>query len=198
MNKFLLATIPLLFLSLCTSTGCKKGFIDRYGPFYISSDTTIFYEGTSTGRVDKQFDKLILDYPHIVSMTFSSHCPGSINDESLYIAANKVRSLGIKTILTSESVVESGAVDMFISGATREIADGAQIGVHSWSAGSFDGADLPQDDEEHQMYLEFYNTMFEDEAVGEEFYWFTLESASADDIHYMTSEEIDYFNLVTE
>jgi hypothetical protein len=198
MKKILFATLPLLLLTAFSSSGCKKGFIDRYGPFYISSDTTIFYEGTSTGRVENQFERLIADYPNIVSITFSSFCPGSINDESLYSAANKVRSLGIKTILTSESVVESGAVDLFISGAEREIADGAQIGVHSWSAGSQDGADLPQGDEEHNMYLDFYNIMFDDNALGEEFYWFTLNSASSDDIHYMTTDEIEHFNLVTE
>ncbi|MDG2426311.1 MAG: hypothetical protein P8M07_06990 [Flavobacteriales bacterium] len=181
------------------SSGCKKGHLDRYGPFYVSSDTTVFYEGTSGGRVDDQFDRMIGDYPNIQSIVFSSRCPGSRDDESLYRAARKVRENGIKTILTSASTVESGAVDLFISGAVRTIDEGAKIGVHSWSfGGGQDGADLPADDEEHQMYFEFYAEMFQDEDLGLEFYWFTLESASGDDIHYMSQEEIDFFHLATE
>ena len=48
------------------------------------------------------------------------------------------------------------------------------------------------------MYLDFYNEVFEDNNVGEEFYWFTLNSASGDDIHYMSEEEIEYFGLETD
>lgn len=195
MNKSLLLSIVIL----CTYTSCKKGFIDRYGPFYISSDTTVFYEGTSWGRIDINFDKMIEDYPNIQSITFSSHCPGSNNDEALYRAANKLRNQGIKTILTSESKVESGAVDLFISGASRTIDDGAKIGVHSWSyGGGTDGVDLPEDHEDHQMYLDFYSEMFENEELAIEFYWFTLESAAGDDIHYMSNEEIEHFELATD
>ena len=186
----------LTVLILCSLLSCKKGFLDRYGPFYISSDTTVFYEGTSAGRIDNNFDKMMEDYPNIISITFSSHCPGSINDDALYIAARKVRNNGIKTILNSESVVESGAVDLFISGASREIDTGAKIGVHSWSyAGGEDGVDLPVDHEDHTMYLDFYNEMLENNNLGEEFYWFTLNSASSDEIHYMSEEEIEYFGL---
>ena len=48
------------------------------------------------------------------------------------------------------------------------------------------------------MYLDFYGEMFEDADLGEEFYWFTTESASSNNIHYMTDEEINYFQLETE
>ena len=191
--------IPLMLILLSTSTGCKKGYIDRYGPFYIESDTSVYYEGTSTGRVDKQFDNMISDYPELHTITFSPNCPGSINDESLYLAASKVRNLEFKTVLLSNSVVESGAVDLFLSGAVRTIEEGAQIGVHSWSfGGGADGVDLPEDDPEHQMYFDFYTEMFEDDELGLEFYWFTLNSASGDNIHYMTPEEIEYYQMATE
>lgn len=199
MNRLLPFLLLTSLLILTTSSGCKKGFEARYGPFYISSDTTVFYDGTSAGRIDKNFDKMIEDYPNIQSITFSSFCPGSIDDEALYKAATKVRNNNIKTILTSESVVESGAVDLFISGASRSIESGAQIGVHSWSyGGGDDGADLAEDHEDHQMYFDFYTEMFDDDSVGIAFYWFTLESASGDDIHYMTSDEIEHYELATE
>ena len=121
------------------------------------------------------------------------------NDEELYKAATKVRNNNIKTILTSESVVESGAVDLFISGSSRSIETGAKIGVQSWSyGGGTDGADLPEDHDDHQMYFDFYTEMFDNDTLGIAFYWFTLESASGDDIHYMTDEEIEHYELATE
>ena len=40
--------------------------------------------------------------------------------------------------------------------------------------------------------------MFENEELGIEFYWFTLESAAGDDIHYMSNEEIEHFELATD
>ena len=138
------------------------------------------------------------DYPSIQSITFSDYCPGSRNDEKLYIAARNLRSHEISTILTNQSIIESGAVDLFIAGYNRQTTPGAKIGVHSWSMGSQDANDFPTGHEEHEMYLDFYGEMFEDADLGEEFYWFTTESASSNNIHYMTDEEIDYFQLETE
>ena len=187
-----------LSIFICSSFGCKRGFEARYGPFYIMSDTTVYFEGDMGSRIDNQFDRMICDYPEIESITFSDFCPGSRNDEQLYIAARKLRSNGIATILTSESIIESGAVDLFIAGINRQTEIGAKIGVHSWSMGSQDANDFPSDDEEHLMYLDYYGEMFEDSDLGEEFYWFTIESASSSNIHYMTMEEINYFQLATE
>ena len=180
------------------SFGCKKGFEARYGPFYIMSDTTVYFEGDMGSRIDKQFERMLCDYPSIQSITFSDYCPGSRNDEKLYIAARNLRSHEISTILTNQSIIESGAVDLFIAGYNRQTAPGAKIGVHCWSMGSQDADDFPIGHEEHEMYLDFYGEMFEDADLGEEFYWFTTKSASSNNIHYMTDEEINYFQLETE
>ena len=185
----ILLSLGIIFI--CCSIGCKKGFEARYGPFYIMSDTSVYFEGDMGSRIDNQFDRMICDYPNINSITFSDYCPGSRNDEQLFIAARRLRLHEVATRLTDESIIESGAVDLFIAGFPRHIATGAKIGVHSWSMGSQEAADFPPNHEEHQMYLDYYGEMFEDADLGEEFYWFTIESASADNIHYMTDEEID-------
>ena len=196
--RYFMIIISLCLAFICCSIGCKKGFEARYGPFYIISDTSVYFEGDMGSRIDNQFDRMICDYPNINSITFSDYCPGSRNDEQLFIAARRLRLHEVATILTDESIIESGAVDLFIAGFSRHIATGAKIGVHSWSMGSQEAADFPPNHEEHQMYLDYYGEMFGDTDLGEEFYWFTIESASADNIHYMTNEEIEYFNLDTE
>lgn len=180
-------------------SGCDREHLARYGPFHVTTDSTVWFDGGMGSRVDRQFNRLLDKHPHVKTVTFSDHCPGSNDDESLYVAARRMRQEGIRTVLNGESVVESGAVDLFLSGASRRIATGAKIGVHSWSFNwGNDGVDLPADDPEHDMYLDFYGEMFDDAALGEEFYWFTLNAASGDDIHYMTAEEIAYFQMSTE
>jgi len=43
------------------------------------------------------------------------------------------------------------------------------------------------------MFLDFYREM----EIPEEFYWFTLEAAPPQRIHWMSDEEIMHFGLVT-
>ena len=197
-----LCFVVLIGGAVCLSvllSGCNREHLARYGPFHVATDSTVWFDGGMGSRVDRQFDRLLENYPHVKTITFSDHCPGSNDDESLYVAARRLRQEGIRTVLNGESVVESGAVDLFLSGFDREIEGGAKIGVHSWSFNwGNDGADLPTNDPEHDMYLDFYGEMFDDVALGEEFYWFTLNAASGDEIHYMTAEEIDYFQMSSE
>lgn len=145
--------------AICT-LGCKKGFQDRYGPFYILSDSTVYSKGDMGSRIDKQFDRMMDDYPGIQSITLRGCCPGSRNDEKMYIAARKLRSYGIAAILTNASMIEFCAVDLFIAVFKREIVPGAQIGVHSWCIGSQDASDFELRHEEHKMYLDLYCEMF--------------------------------------
>lgn len=200
-HPFLCFVVPIggaVCLSVLLS-GCNQEHLARYGPFHVTTDSTVWFDGGMGSRVDRQFNRLLDNHPDVKTITFSDHCPGSNDDESLYVAARRLRQEGIRTVLNGESVVESGAVDLFLSGFARDIEVGAKIGVHSWSFNwGNDGADLPADDSEHDMYLDFYGEMFDDAALGEEFYWFTLNAASGDDIHYMTAEEIDYFQMSSE
>ncbi len=101
--------LSLCIVFICCSIGCKKGFEARYGPFYIMSDTSVYFEGDMGSRIDNQFDRMICDYPNINSITFSDYCPGSRNDEQLFIAARRLRLHEVATRLTDESIIESGA-----------------------------------------------------------------------------------------
>ena len=50
------------------------------------------------------------------------------------------------------------------------------------------------DHESHAMFLDFYREM----EIPEDFYWFTLEAAPPQRIHWMSDEEILLYDLVTD
>jgi hypothetical protein len=43
------------------------------------------------------------------------------------------------------------------------------------------------------MYLNYYDEM----GIPQSFYWYTLEAASAEDIHWMTESELEQYNMLT-
>ncbi len=115
--------------------------------------------------------------------------PGSVDDEANLEAARMVRAAGLNTRLLSSSEIASGGTDFFLAGVERHIASGARLGVHSWSEGAKEGKDFPRSDPSHQLYLDYYREM----GIPSSFYWFTLKSAPADDIHWMSaSEQAEY------
>ena len=103
---------------------------------------------------------------------------------------------GFDTELLSTSNIASGGVDFFLAGNRRTVASGAIIGVHSWGTDGENGvvaAQLPRDHPDHRPYIEFYQHIKQFEAT--EFYFFTLNAASAEDIHNMTPEEITRWKM---
>lgn len=108
-----------------------------------------------------------------------------------------LRAQGLDTFLPGDGQVESGGVDVFMAGVERVVADGGCLGVHATELDFGDGpvsaADLPRDDPEHEPYLEYF------EAIGipADFYWFTLQAAPPEGIHYLTPEEMVRYDVVT-
>ena len=189
--------INLCFSIIITATiflfsNCKKGYQDRFGPFYILNDSTIVINGDMGSRVDNQFEKLISKYPDIKLMIMED-CPGSRNDEQMFKAALKLNSLSINTHLPSTGKIQSGAVDLYLSGNKRTMETGAKIGVHAWSDGRNSATDYTNNDPEHQIYIDFYHAIGFPQQEAENLYFFIINAAEPEDIHWMTNQEIiDY------
>ncbi|WP_120500338.1 alpha/beta hydrolase [Roseovarius sp. EL26] len=133
-----------------------------------------------------------------VNRLILQNVPGSADDESSLTSLGQfIRKSDLATFVPANGVVASGGTDMVAMGKVRIIAPGACVGVHTWAEGGLlgadTGADLPRNDPRHQMYLSFYQEM----GIPEEFYWFTLNAAGADDVHWMTKEEINRYRLST-
>ena len=120
---------------------------------------------------------------------------GSIDDDVNLLTGRLIHDAGLDTLVPTDGVIESGAVDLFCAGKNRIAERGARIGVHSWADESgVEGGDLERGDEEHQVYLDYFKSV----GCPVSFYWFTLEAASADDMHYMTDEELLFYSVATE
>ncbi len=185
-----------MFSALSLASCQKSGFMTKYGIFDVKDDSTTTMNGTIGGRTDNHFDNLIKKYPNITWVELDN-CPGSRNDEVNLQVAKKIHDLGLNTRLFSNSEIASGAVDLFLAGNKREIESGAKIGVHSWAGGGKVPTELPKDDPEHYLYIDFYKSVGMSDSAATEFYFFTIESAKADDIHWMTEEEIKLYNMST-
>ena len=126
--------------------------------------------------------------------------PGSVDDEANLNALLKVYQAGLSTELLANSSVESGGTDFFLAGNKRTVEEGARIGVHSWaeqdsSGNTVEGSSFPWGHEKHQPYINTYIKLGMSQQNAEDFYYFTINAASADSIHYMTSSEISQYML---
>jgi hypothetical protein len=185
--------IAFIGMSLCT---CKKGYMDRFGPFYILNDTTVVINGDMGSRVDNQFEKFVNKYPNI-KLLIMEECPGSRNDEELFKAAAMLKENSINTHLPPYAIIESGAVDLFLAGTIRTMEEGAKIGVHAWSNGSSSATDYPEGHEEHEIYIDYYISVGYSQQDAEALYYFIINAASPDNIHYLTEQEIIDYNILT-
>lgn len=188
-----LGVVIVLSLNSCQ----KQGFRTKYGIFEVKDDSTVTMNGTIGGRTDNHFDKLIENYPNIKWIELED-CPGSRNDEVNLKVAKKMHDLGLNTRVYSDAEIASGAVDLFLAGNKREIESGAKIGVHSWAGGNQVPTELPLDDPAHDLYIDFYKSVGMSDSAAAAFYFFTINSAQANDIHWMTETEIEFYNMSTD
>lgn len=204
MKNFIGVVLALLLLGLIglfsifsTATG-QKFFLSLEGDetayFYFKDEnkSIVYMKGVIYAGTLNDIKLLLLENPEIETLVLED-VPGSIDDEVNLAASLEIHRNGIATHIPADGFVASGGTDMFLAGVKRTIDPGARIGVHSW-AGLIDTAtDFEKSAEEHQPYLDYYREI----NIPESFYWYTLEAAAADDIHWMTMAEIQQYQVVT-
>lgn len=154
---------------------------------------TAFMSGVITAECPKTVLELLLEHPEVTIIEMIN-VPGSIDDVANLRAASYVRKSGLTTKLNSNSSVSSGGTDFFLAGKKRIVEEGARLGVHSWGGGAVAATEVPKDDPVHQKYLDFYKAS----GVPAAFYWYTLEAAPANGMHWMTAEEIETYQIRTQ
>ncbi len=138
------------------------------------------------------FADLIEDQPGIDRLVLRN-IGGSVDDEANLVLARQVREWGLETVVPSDGLVASGGTDLFLAGTERILEDGACVGVHAWATDAYTAKDIPRDDPEHADYLRYFQQM----GIDPEFYWFTLDAAPAEDMHWMTAAEARRFGMAT-
>ncbi len=152
--------------------------------------------GTLGSMTYEQVKNLIANHPEVKTITFTE-VEGSVNDAANMHTGRIIREAGLNTRLLPDSEIASGGVDLFCAGVKRSIADGAKLGVHSWSDGVFDGSRYPEDHPVHQYQLAYFTKMLGAEH-GSKFYYYTLSAAAADNIHWMSKAELQQWKIATQ
>ncbi|MBI1492922.1 COG3904 family protein [Halocynthiibacter styelae] len=187
MKTFLSSVAALAVLSL---SACGFGA----GIETVQASDAVIVTGVIDAYTEEDLREAVKSNPSASKLVLQ-YVPGSSDDEASLTGLSRfVRGSGLTTIVPANGMVASGGTDLLTMGAVRIIEPGACIGVHTWAAGfNVSGADLPRNAPEHELYLQFYRDMGIDEA----FYWFTLEAAGPDEIHWMSDAEINRFKLST-
>ena len=157
-------------------------------------DRSLYMSGVINSKTPNQLREVLDTNPGLEEIVLLD-VPGSVDDEANLIASRMVRDAGLNTRLRADSEIASGGTDFFTAGVERRAADGARVGVHSWGEpGGKEGRDYPRNHKYHRLYLDFYAAM----NIPARFYWFTLEVASADDIYWMSRDELLEYQIVTQ
>ncbi len=130
-----------------------------YGPFRVLDEGRAALVGVTDHRTPAQFAAMLADFPALATIEFIE-CPGTHDDRANLQLGRMIRAHGMAAVVPEGGSVRSGAVDLFLAGATRHIADDAEFAVHAWLDDRGMGAgDYAPDSPEHQKYLSYYREM---------------------------------------
>lgn len=193
--KSLLSFFVILCLSSCNDDD-SSDLSTQFGIFKVIDEKTVEVDGVIYSSALADFNELIEEYPAINQINIKE-IPGSSDDEINLMVSKKVYDSNISTHLLDNGLIASGGVDFFLAGATRTRGVNTMIGVHSWSTETQEATDFPVGDVEHQIYIDYYQSIGFSKEEAEAFYYFTINAAPADEIHYMTEAEIEQYGIFT-
>ncbi|WP_104026819.1 hypothetical protein [Vibrio jasicida] len=140
----------------------------------------------------KAFEQMMAKHSNVKQLKFIS-IDGSVDDESNLELAYQVRAKQLDSHIASSGQIASGGTDLFLAGVNRTIESGATIGVHSWATEDQVATDFPVGHKYHQPYIDYYKKIGLPDPEG--FYYFTINAASAQNIHNMSEQEITKYGL---
>jgi len=205
--KFMPFAATVLLLSTLTSCNLPMKIVmakmQKKEIFTVSTDEkVIVLDGIINTPSLEHLKAITQKYPDIKTINIKN-CDGSIDDEVNLQLGKYVYDQEMNTHLMNNGVVASGGTDFFLAGKKRTRGTNTKFGVHSWS--DFDGIgkmvtakDFPPEHEAHQPYIKYYESIGFTKEEASDFYFFTINLASAQDMHWMTEEEIKKYQMLQE
>ena len=141
------------------ATRAETRAVAAYGPFRVLDGQTAALVGVTDDASPKQFAAMMRDFPQIARLEMLE-CPGTEDDLANLRLGRMIRAAGLATVVPAGGSVRSGGVELFLAGATREAADGAEFAVHAWE--DEDGrqaSDFPPSAPQNAKYLAYYREM---------------------------------------
>lgn len=176
-----------------SEASCEQASAQEAQACFIIKQNKAYMYGVIGEQIVNTVTTLTTEHKNVTTIVLVD-VPGSLDDESNLKASLMVYDKGLNTEVLSNSDIASGGVDFYLAGNKRILAEGAKLGVHSW--GGDDGliaANLPKDHPEHKPYIDYYQHI--KQYKPSDFYFFTLEAAPAESIHYMTAEELTKWQI---
>lgn len=166
-----------------------------YGPFRVLDDRRAALVGVTTSYTPAEFDLMMANHPDIDTIEFIE-CPGTHDDRANLRLGRMIRARGMAAVVPAGGSVRSGAVELFLAGETRHIAEGAEFAVHAWLDDHGMGAwDYSADSPEHRKYLDYYREMGMGDEEASRFYAMT-NSVPFESALWLTGEEMrDWIDL---
>ncbi|WP_374407852.1 alpha/beta hydrolase [Pelagerythrobacter sp.] len=158
----------------------ERQAIASYGPFRVLDGQRAALVDVTDTASPAHFAAMLRDYPALATLEMVE-CPGTEDDRANLAVGRMIRAAGVATHVPAGGSVRSGAVELFLAGASRRIDDGAEFAVHAWidedgrEAGDF-AADAPI----HAPYLAYYREMGMDDGAARAFYAMTNSVRFAD------------------
>lgn len=163
--------------------------VATYGPFRVIDDKRAALVGITDHRSPREFAAMIANHPGLATLELVE-CPGTFDDIANLELGRMIRRAGMATHVPEKGSVRSGAVELFLAGATRSIADGARFAVHAWEDESgMQATDYAPNAPENRRYLSYYREMGMDAAQAQSFYAMT-NSVSFHDARWLSAEEM--------
>jgi hypothetical protein len=197
-KQIIAAVLVLIVLAMATHKAIQHdaGLLK----FKVRDNIAYGYGGTDARSVGVVRD-LIREHPQVTTLVLKN-MPGTSDATMNLRVARRIRSEGLNTHLDSNSFIASGAVDLFLAGNERTMECGALIGVHTVyflaegglvRGEAFYPAKTGYDTHEKQA-----KAFLRDMGIDPAFYDFTRNAAKPEELYYLTPEDINRFNLLTE
>jgi hypothetical protein len=171
--------------------------------FTIDGDRAIV-RGTLGPTTPERLQAVLDDNPGLRTLVLAN-VPGTVDAVQSDEAARMGRRATLATCVPSDGYIASGAVDLFLAGAIRQVNPSyGGIGVHGWiteqclptgmcplaagEEGCVVGSTLAMDDPQHDPFLDYY----EDIAIDESLYWWIFDRGpNFCDPHFMTPGDVE-------
>lgn len=146
----------------------------QFGPFVVLAADRARLVDVTDSESPADFLAMIEAYPALRALELVD-CPGTRDDIANLRLGRLIRQHGIATIAPAQASVRSGAVDIFLAGASRKAAADARFAVHSWL--SADGREASSDrsaDPARAAYVRYYRDMGMADGDARAFYALTV------------------------
>ncbi|MXP26115.1 alpha/beta hydrolase [Altererythrobacter indicus] len=154
--------------------------IARFGPFRVLDEHRVALLDITDERTPGQFAAMMQAFPELEVLEMVE-CPGTFDDHANLRLGRLIRAAGLATHVPADGSVRSGAVELFFSGVTRRIDNGAEFAVHAWLDDSGrEATSYAATSPENLKYLAYYKEMGFDAEQAKAFYAMTNSVAHED------------------